>query len=128
MKELTVKKPGKNQGRKFRSCDGCDHFEWVGGASAAPQAAPAAGKVDSAVWEKKDRWQAKMSAWKSASTVYEGTGEVDKTRDLAKTIFESITMSSVKPEPAVEEAPPPPPETTVSANSDDEINIEDLPF
>lgn len=29
LKELTVKKEGPNKGRKFQSCNSCDHFQWM---------------------------------------------------------------------------------------------------
>jgi len=48
-------------------------------------------KVPNEVWERKDRWQAKESAWKSASSVYQGTGEAVKVAKLAQDIYESIT-------------------------------------
>jgi len=48
-------------------------------------------KVSQEVWERKDRWQAKESAWKSAGSVFQGTGEALKTAKLAQDIYESIT-------------------------------------
>lgn len=50
------------------------------------------------VWEKKDRWLAKESAWKSACSLYQGTGKVEEARALAKEIFEDIINSHKKTE------------------------------
>jgi len=48
-------------------------------------------KTPQEVWDKKDRWQAKMSAWKSASVIMEGSQEGVKTAKLAQVIYKSIT-------------------------------------
>ena len=55
-------------------------------------------QVSSEASEKKDRWQAKMSAWKSACSLYEGTGKEMEARKLAKEIFEDIITAHKKTE------------------------------
>jgi len=50
------------------------------------------------VWERRDRWQAKMSAWKSACTLYEGTGKEAAARKLAQEIFEDIVSAKTESE------------------------------
>jgi len=55
-------------------------------------------QVSSDVWERRDRWQAKMSAWKSACTLYEGTGKEAEARKLAQEIFEDIISAKTESE------------------------------
>lgn len=90
MTKKVVRKEGANKGREFWTCprEGCDGFKWVNDEKKEEKTEK---KVPQEVWERKDRWQAKESAWKSASSVFRGTGEILKTAKLAKVIYKSIT-------------------------------------
>lgn len=96
LNKLVVKKPGVNQGREFYMCKDSKHnfFKWVSN----PNKETPINLVPNEVWEKKDRWQAKMSAWKSAASVYEGMGEETRVIKLAKLIYESITKEDMEGE------------------------------
>lgn len=104
MHEATVKKDGPNKGRRFFGCDDrdCRGFVWgVGSGGLTPISKPveAPTKTSQEVWDRKDKWQAKMSAWKSASSVYEGTGKEVEVTKLARVIYESITKEDMNDGP-----------------------------
>jgi len=56
----------------------------------ATQAPAVKEKVPAEVWERKDRMMAKMSAWKSACDLFQGTGKEKEATKLAEIIYKSI--------------------------------------
>ena len=87
MVEREVKKEGKNKGRHFWSCPRCgEGFKWI--EKEEPKAEKPNGEVN---WDQKDRWQRAMNAYKSAGSVYEGTGNWLSTIALSHLIYQDTT-------------------------------------
>ena len=75
MKLLTVKKEGKNKGRKFWGCPdrSCDGFEWANNV-------PTEQEEESEMWDKKDQMHCRQTAWNVVSTIYAAMIEAGLTK------------------------------------------------